>query len=387
MRLERPLAVVVLAQALLGLRVLARFLSSAGGRRIRAVAAPPAGGEQVAVVVPVLDERERLAPCLEGLLAQGPEVAAILVVDGGSVDGTPDLVRQFSARDARVRLIDASPVPGDWNGKAWGLRAGVARADPQVAWILTIDADVRPAPLLARSLLAHARDTGLAALSVATRQEIAGPGEGLLHPAMLATLVYRFGLPGQATSRVSRVQANGQCFLLRRDALERSGALHAARASRCEDVTMARCLAAGGWAVGFYEADDLAWVKMYPNWRETWRNWPRSLPLRDQYYRRGALAGLVEVSLVQALPLPLLLLLLMAPRSLAGRRCMLAVNTVLVLTRLGVLCGAARAYRRRPWSYWLSPLCDLAVVARLWLSVAQRRQTWRGRVLVSGGML
>ena len=53
--------------------------------------APP-DSERVAVVVPVFDEDDRLASYLDGLLAQGPEVAQILAVDGGSVDGTPDLV-------------------------------------------------------------------------------------------------------------------------------------------------------------------------------------------------------------------------------------------------------------------------------------------------------
>jgi Glycosyl transferase family 2 len=99
-----------------------------------------------------------------------------------------------------VRLVDASPTPDDWNGKAWNLYVGLERAGADVAWILTVDADVRPAPLLVRSLLAHARRTGLAAFSVATRQEVSGVGEALLHPALLTTLVYRFGLPGGATS-------------------------------------------------------------------------------------------------------------------------------------------------------------------------------------------
>ena len=73
------------------------------------------------------------------------------------------------------------------------------------------------APLLTRSMLAHAGQHALAALSIATRQEIAGLGEGLLHPALLTTLVYRFGLPGNASRAPREVQANGQCFLVRRD--------------------------------------------------------------------------------------------------------------------------------------------------------------------------
>jgi dolichol-phosphate mannosyltransferase len=380
---NRLLAGLVTAQLLLGLRVLRRFVMSAGGTRIRIVEGTPAMRERITIVVPVLDELDRLGPCLDGLLTQGSEVAAILVVDGGSVDGTPDLVRRYTARDGRVRLIEANPVPAGWNGKAWGLQVGVREADPTVAWILCVDADVRVASLLSPSLLAHAARTGLSAFSVATRQEVSGPGQGLIHPVMLTTLVYRFGLPGQATVRVSRVQANGQCFLARRDVLERSDAIAAARASRCEDVTIARCLAAHGVKVGFFEAADLAWVAMYPSWRAAWRNWPRSLPMWDQYRRLGSILGLIEVTLVQALPAPLAVLLKVRGRNGRGKW-MLGVNAALVAVRLGVLCGTARAYRWLPWTYWLSPLSDLPVALRIWMSLIQRRHTWRGRPLVTG---
>ncbi len=221
------------------------------------------------------------------------------------MDGTPDLVRRYAARDERVRLIEANPVPEGWNGKAWGLQVGVREANPDAAWILCVDADARVSALLAPALLAHADRTALSALSVATRQEVAGLGQGLIHPAMLTTLVYRFGLPGQATARVSRVQANGQCFLARRDVLERSDAIAAARASRCEDVTIARCLAVHGVKVGFFEAENLAWVAMYPAGALPGVTWPRS-PCRmwDHYRRLGAVIGLIEVTLVQALPTP-----------------------------------------------------------------------------------
>lgn len=377
----RPTALLVAGQGLFALRVALRLLRSVGGQRIES-ARSQTTGEHIAVVVPVLDECGRLAPCLEGLLAQGPEVGQILVVDGGSTDGTPDLVRAFAEHDPRVHLIDAAPVPSTWNGKAWGLQAGLEASDPRCGWMLTLDADVRPAPGLAAALLDHARSTGLDALSAATLQQIEGTGEALLHPSLLTTLVYRFGSPGKIITRVRDVQANGQCFLARRPLLLACGGFAVARASRCEDITLARALVAGGVPIGFYEAGDLVSVRMYAGWREAWRNWPRSLPMRDQFSRWSSLIGLCEVSLVQALPLPLFAWLqLITRRDLRSLR---VLNGMLALVRLGVLMGTARAYQQRPWSYWLSPLCDLPVACRLWLSALGRTHTWRGRVLVEG---
>ncbi len=447
------LNILVFAQLLLGMRVFARMARGVGVRRIRIAPAIAGDDGAVAVIVPVLNEVDRLGPCLNGLIGQGPEVREIVVVDGGSHDGTQELVRAYSARDGRVRLVDASPVPSDWNGKAWGLQVGLEQADQGAPWVLTIDADVRPTPELTRSLLAHAWREGVPAFSVATLQEVSGALEGLLHPALLTTLVYRFGPPGRAARRVRAVQANGQCFLARRDALERCRAFAVARASICEDVTIARTLVAAGYPVGFYEEEDLVSVEMYRDWRDAWRNWPRSLPMRDQYSGVSSVLGLCEVTLAQALPLPLFILLLMrlitphprpmanwslgrgrrsSARSLKGRgehvatggACVkgfspsptvrerragpsdprlgsegpvshgvggegllaLVVNGALTAVRLGVLAGTARAYRRVPPTYWLSPLCDLPVALRLWQSLLQRRHTWRGRVLVNGGL-
>jgi dolichol-phosphate mannosyltransferase len=312
-------------------------------------------------------------------MEQGPRVTEILVVDGGSADRTLAIARRLPSGDRRVRVLDASPIPDGWNGKAWGLESGARAADPSCVWLLSVDADTRLAPGAAAALVAAAEAQGLDALGVAARQEVPSAALSALHPALLTTLVYRLGAPGRVFSSPSQVQASGQCFLVRRDALERAGGFSAVRRSRCEDVTLARELVAAGLRVGFYELDDLVRVRMYEGWREAWRGWPRSLPLHDRFWGWSGRLGLLEVALVQALPLPLLLLT-------AGRRprprLALAVNSALLGLRLGVLAGTRRAYVRPRWSYWLSPLFDLPAAAALYLSLIRRRQLWRGRPMV-----
>jgi dolichol-phosphate mannosyltransferase len=275
-------------------------------------------------------------------------------------------------------LIDASPVDPRWTGKSWGLHFGLLKATAECQWILCVDADVQVSAFLVRSLLAHARRTGVATFSVATQQHLSGALDGLIHPALLATLIYRFGAPGRATRNLHKVQANGQCFLGRRETLVRTEAFLAAQASLCEDITIVRRLAECGEAVGFYESDGLVEVSMYRDWRETWRNWPRSLPMRDQYFGWREAAGLFGVLLVQALPLPLFILgwVLGAPVWF------LVLTAGFALIRIGVLLGMARAYPDRPWTYWLSPLWDLPAALRLIQSALARRHRWRGRSYV-----
>jgi dolichol-phosphate mannosyltransferase len=367
-----PARVLALIQAVLAARIAWRLFRSGGEAPIRPVAAGSVRPSCVGVLVPVLNEAERVGDCLAGLLAQGAEVTEVLVIDGGSCDTTCDLVRRYAARDRRVHLVEAGPAPAGWNGKVWGLHVGERALARSTRWVLTIDADVRPRAALARSLVARARSHHLRLLSVATAQRLSGLLEGVVHPALLATLVYRFGRPGAACARPDQALANGQCCLVRRDLLRQLGGFQAVRDSLSEDVTLARLAAAAGDRAGFYEAEGLVEARMYPGWLETWRNWPRSLATRDRLFGTRGWLGLLEVALIQALPLPLLLL---GWRSGTLRRS----NILLVGMRLGMLVGMARAYPCRPWTYWLSPLADVPAALAVWRSALARHHTWRGR--------
>lgn len=360
------------------------MVATRGGAPLGVASTVPPGAGTIVAIVPVLDECERLGPALEGLIAAPDALTAIIVVDGGSTDGTQALVRGYAARDARIRLIDASPVGAGWNGKAWNLACGLAASDPAADWILTLDADVRPRPELVPSLLAHALEHRLDAFSAAPLLVLSGALEATIHPAFLATLVYRYGLPGRIARTPRDVQANGQCFLARRELLVRTGAFGLARASRCDDVTIARELVRAGARLGFYEGARLSSVQMYASARDAWRNWPRSLPLRDASTTTlQTIEDLATVLLVQAMPLVIVLGILATggPRdSLLFR-----VNLGLALARLGVLAGTHRAYGGVSRAYWLAALADLPCALRLVQATFSRTAEWRGRTLVAEG--
>jgi dolichol-phosphate mannosyltransferase len=376
----RPMVLVFITmlEALGGLRAIVRMLATAGGAPL--APAPPVAPGTLAAIVPVLDEERRLGASLAALACSGTELGEIVVVDGGSTDGTRAVAQAAAARDPRVRFIDAAPTPPGWNGKAWNLETGLRATS--APWIATVDADVRVGATLLGDAVARALGDDLVALSVATRQELADGGAALLHPALLATLVYRAGLPNVATRDPARVQANGQVFVARRAALTSADAFRAARASRCEDVTTARVLAAAGGRVGFYEGD--AVVRMHDSWRDCAANWPRSLTLRDGFVRPARLAlSLAELLFAQALPLPTLIALLALGDRVPFSRVATGIAFALVAARFGVLAGTRRAYVNPPLAYWLSPLADLPALALLVRSALRRTHVWRGRTLVT----
>ena len=226
----------------------------------------------VSIVVPTLNEAHRLSPCLAGLTRQSYEVREILVIDSNSTDGTQDLVKTAAQKYPRFKLITDDPLPAGWVGRPWALHTGFLESCPDSEWLLGLDADTQPAPGLAAALINKAEAEGYDLISLSPRFILKYPGEIWLQPSLLLTLVYRFG-PTGTESTSERMMANGQCFLCRRSLLAEIGGYLSAKSSFCDDVTLARNVAAKGYKVGFLDGAKVLKVRMYEGARETWREW------------------------------------------------------------------------------------------------------------------
>ena len=207
---------------------------------------------KVSIVVPTLNEAERITPCLMGLSRQSYEVREIIVVDSDSTDDTQGLVKTTAKKDPRFRLITDDPLPPGWVGRPWALHTGFLASSPKSEWFLGVDADTQPDPGLAASLVKKAETEGYDLISLSPRFILKYPGELWLQPALLMTLVYRFGPTGTGSQTPERVMANGQCFLCRRSVLSKMEGYVSAQGSFCDDVTLARNIAAEGLRWGFW---------------------------------------------------------------------------------------------------------------------------------------
>jgi dolichol-phosphate mannosyltransferase len=318
--------------------------------------------KQIDVVVPARDEALRIAPLLAGVVG-APGVREVIVVDDASTDDTAEV-----ARRAGARVVTGSAIPLGWTGKAWALQQGVLAATTE--WVVMLDSDTRPDPRLPASIVARAAAEDLDVLSVAGRFECPTLGLRWLHPAMLTTLVYRFGPPGWAVPRrANRLLANGQCMAVRRAAFVAGGGMAPAAGHIVEDVAIARHIAGAGGRVAFLDASSLLSVRMHETLADAWSSWGRSLALPGVDSRWRQVLHVAELTIAMVLPLP---------RLAIGRGDVLDV--VLVLTRWGTLVGTVEAYEQHGLAYWCSPLADGVAVAALVRGMVTRRRTWRGRV-------
>jgi glycosyltransferase involved in cell wall biosynthesis len=95
------------------------------------------GDPRVSVIVPVLNEARRITACLDALAAQeGAPPFEVIVVDNGSRDGTPDLVRNHSIGGR----LEHEPARGPYAAR----NTGIAAARGEI--VAFTDADCVPEP-------------------------------------------------------------------------------------------------------------------------------------------------------------------------------------------------------------------------------------------------
>jgi dolichol-phosphate mannosyltransferase len=319
----------------------------------------------ISVIIPARNEANRIRACLEAIVG-APGIYEVVVVDDESSDETAAVASRLGAT-----VLSGKPIPNGWVGKAWALHQGVQAATGE--WVVTLDADAVAHPQLAQAVVQRAQRDGLRFVSVGARFDCPSKGAQWLHPAMLTTLVYRYGPSGSKGKVKSDSQlANGQCMaFLRRDAIDHD-VLTRVRGETIEDVALVRLVASMGWSVAMLDGSKLLTVRMFESFTDTWNGWGRSLSLASVDNARRVFGHSIVLALAQVAPLWMLVLGVSTPVSIA-----------LLLIRVGTLFGMRRAYIQHSVWYWLSPLADtlalLAIVRGLIRQVFGRNATWRGR--------
>ena len=142
------------------------------------------------IVIPCLNEAAHLPGLLDLLLADPAAAEARLVVaDGGSGDGSREIVAERAGRDPRVRLLD-NPK----RLQSAGINAAVRAHGQGRRWLLRVDAHAGYPPDYGSRLLAEAERTGAEAVVV----PMATQGRGCFQRAAAAAQNSVLGAGGSA---------------------------------------------------------------------------------------------------------------------------------------------------------------------------------------------
>jgi rSAM/selenodomain-associated transferase 2 len=161
--------------------------------------APRSNAFRLSVIVPALNEANRISGCLQGLAPLRARGAEVIVVDGGSTDGTPERAQPFCERVLRTA-----------RGRAQQMNAGAREATGTGLLFLHADTTLPPdADLLIEQALA-ARSLGWGHFDVALS------GSHPLLRTVEAMMNWR--------SRITGIATGDQAMFMTRDAFEAAGA-------------------------------------------------------------------------------------------------------------------------------------------------------------------
>jgi hypothetical protein len=226
----------------------------------------------ISVLIPARNEAANIRGALTAALANRDAGFEVVVLDDHSEDGTADIVREFMAEDARVRLETAPPLPPGWCGKQHACHVLAQRARHPL--LLFVDADVRLAPdALARLSTFMTRGDGAPppALASGVPRQLTGTFlEKLLIP--LIHFVLLGFLPLWRMRRCTKPAYGagcGQLFIARADAYHAAGGHAAIRDSLHDGVTLPRAFRRAGFRTDLFDATDLATCRMYHSGGET----------------------------------------------------------------------------------------------------------------------
>ena len=233
----------------------------------------------VTVLMPAKDEGDGVRASIERVLALDYPNLSIIAIDDRSADQTGAIMDELSAaHPRRLKVIHVPPggLPAGWLGKCNALHTAAAHVTSE--WILFVDADVKIEPDALSAVLALAVGREYDAVSIMTRLECHGFWETLILP-LAAASVGAITLMSMTNDdkRKRTAFANGQFFLVRRDAYEKVGGHAAVRDNITEDVALMRLLKANEFRVRLYYGRDFASTRMHTSWRQLFHGWARIL--------------------------------------------------------------------------------------------------------------
>lgn len=347
---------------------------------------PPADAPFVSVVIPARNEQRNVGRCLRSVLAARYPAFEVLLVDDHSDDGTGDIARAIAATDPRLRVLESPPLPPGWFGKQWACATGA-----RVAWgdvLLFADADTEHAPDLLPRAVNAMRTLGADLMSVAGWQELGSFWERLLQPQVFAMLMIRYG-GTEGVNRARRpenVIANGQCFLVRRDAYEAIGGHEAVRENVAEDLMLAQTMVRAGRRVRMVLGTEQLSTRMYTSLRELIEGWGKNIYAGGMYTAPFGAVGrafypamLILTPLLSILPVAVLLLALggVFPNALAWS----------ATATLATVLWWALVYTQLEEPAYYALLYPLGSALLLYISVRAvlrgRRVVWKGREYVT----
>jgi len=330
----------------------------------------------VSAIVPARDEEGVIADCVESLAPQ-KEIAEILVVNDQSKDHTAEVVRALMPKYPKVRLLETAELPAGWVGKNYAVWLGARQANGE--WLLFTDADAVHEKDSASQALELAARNGAAAVSFSPEQVMEKWYEKAVIPYVYCRLARHYSYEQVNDPQKEAAAANGQFFLIRRDAYESVGGHATVASDVLEDVALAKRLKRAVYRLYFGSGKGILRVRMYRSFGALWEGWRKNL-----YPLMGGESGAVSREMAMAV-VPLFATLIATETIWALTNSALMGLSVLAVGLLGMFIAYDGELRRNQFPtklLWYGIPGSLLYAGLLWASYRSHikgKLNWKGR--------
>ena len=200
---------------------------------------------RVSIIVPALNEEEKLEPALRSLLALDYPNCEIIAVDDRSTDRTGAIMDRLAAgAPERLRVVHINQLPERWLGKPHALQRGSEAATGD--WLLFTDADINFRPDTLRLAVAFAQKSAADHVVLFPTLIMQSWGERM----MLAFLSLAFAV--RRPWKVSDPKASdfigvGAFNMIRRSAFESLGGMQPLKMEVVEDMKLGKLVKKNGF--------------------------------------------------------------------------------------------------------------------------------------------
>lgn len=235
--------------------------------------------EPVSVLLPVLNEADRIGPTLISLMGQQDLSNLELIIrDDGSTDDTVRIISSFAKHAPfPVKVITAaSPTPADWVSKSWSCYQMSQQAAGSV--LIFIDADVEFEPTAFAQAVRTLREGDLDLISPYPKQLAISWSERLIQPLLQWSWLTFLPLKlAEKSKRPELAAANGQFLVVDANMYHHSGGHGANPSAVLDDIALLQAIKRSGGRGIVVDGTDLATTRMYKNVRELTDGYTKSL--------------------------------------------------------------------------------------------------------------
>ncbi|MBN2610463.1 MAG: glycosyltransferase family 2 protein [Bacteroidales bacterium] len=229
--------------------------------------APKSPGLPVSVMIPARNEEKNIGNLLNDLIHQDYKNIEILVFDDQSTDATAGIVRGYSAKDGRVRLIQSDGLPEGWLGKNHACHSLSKEAKGD--YFLFLDADVRIGNSIIENTVSFSEKYKTGLLSLFPKQIMHTPAEWSTVPVMNHILLSLLPLVLVRKSKFrSLAAANGQFMLFNPAVYKKFSPHQVFKTDAVEDIKTARYLKQNRIKIACHTGPGAIKCRMYDEYDE-----------------------------------------------------------------------------------------------------------------------